>query len=45
MAERCSLHYLRPKDSVEVDFAVIKDDQVEEILEVKTIDDKYKQTL
>lgn len=45
MAERCSLHYLRTKDGVEVDFAVIKDDQVEEILEVKTIDDSISKPL
>ena len=34
-AEDCSLHYLRTKDGQEVDFAVIKDQEVEAMIEVK----------
>lgn len=37
-AEDVSLHYLRTKDGVEVDFALIKDGEVEDIIEVKLSD-------
>ena len=33
-AEDCALHYLRTKDGLEVDFAVIKDGEVEVMIEV-----------
>ncbi len=35
-AEQVSLHYLRTKDGLEVDFALVKDDKIEQIIEVKT---------
>ena len=34
-AEDCKLHYLRTKDGLEVDFAMVKDNEIEEIIEVK----------
>jgi uncharacterized protein len=35
LAENYRLHYLRTKDGSEVDFALIKDDHIEKIIEVK----------
>lgn len=35
MAENYHLHYLRTKEKLEVDFALVKDDKVEKIIEVK----------
>jgi len=37
-AEQYALHYLRTKEAYEVDFAIIKDNNVEQIIEVKTSD-------
>lgn len=39
MGEPMTLHYLRTKDQVEVDFALVKDGQVQEMVEVKYRDD------
>ena len=38
-AKKCVLHYLRTKDGTEVDFALISEDKVESIIEVKLTDD------
>jgi hypothetical protein len=37
-AEECGLHYLRTKDGVEVDFALVLNGQVESMIEVKLSD-------
>jgi len=37
-AQECSLHYMRTKDGVEVDFAIACQDEVESIIEVKLSD-------
>jgi len=37
-AEECKLHYIRTKDGMEVDFAIILNDEVETLIEVKLSD-------
>jgi hypothetical protein len=37
-AERYALHYLQTKERHEVDFALVKDDQIEKLIEVKKSD-------
>jgi predicted AAA+ superfamily ATPase len=37
-AEDCKLHYLKDKEKREVDFAIIKNDTIETLIEVKTSD-------
>jgi predicted AAA+ superfamily ATPase len=44
-AEDCSLHYLRTKDGQEVDFAVIKDQEVEVMIEVKHSEQRLSKSL
>jgi len=39
-AEECALHYLRTKDGLEVDFALVSKDKVESMIEVK-LSDKF----
>lgn len=41
----CSLNYLRTKDNKEVDFALVNDDQVELLIEVKNKDSSLNKTL
>jgi predicted AAA+ superfamily ATPase len=38
LAQECSLHYMRTKDGLEVDFALACQDEVESIIEVKLSD-------
>ncbi len=35
LAEKCSLHYLRTREQHEVDFALVKNEKIEKIIEVK----------
>ncbi len=44
-AEECALHYLRTKDGKEVDFVIIKDHEIETMIEVKTSDQQISKTL
>jgi hypothetical protein len=44
-AERVSLHYLRTKEKHEVDFAIIKDDSVQQMIEVKTTNHDINKSL
>lgn len=44
-AEECSLHYLRTKDGQEVDFAIVKDQCVETIIEAKVSDQTLSKSL
>ncbi len=44
-AEECALHYLRTKDGQEVDFAVVKDNVVESMIEVKVSDATLSKSL
>lgn len=44
-AENCTLHYLRTKEGKEVDFAIVKDNEIEQIIEVKTTDPKPTKAL
>lgn len=44
-AEECSLHYLRTKDGQEVDFAVVKDNTIEIMIEAKASDQNLSKTL
>lgn len=44
-AENYSLNYLRTKDGQEVDFALIKDDQIEQIIEVKNSSTEISKSL
>lgn len=44
-AEEYSLHYLRTKDGQEVDFALIKNDEVESMIEVKLSDTALSKSL
>jgi len=37
-AEEYALHYLRTKDGIEVDFALVSNDEIEQIIEVKLAD-------
>lgn len=45
VAENFALHYLRTKDDEEVDFALIKDNEIQEIIEVKFRDDDISKAL
>lgn len=45
LAENCSLHYLRTKDSIEVDFALVQNEEVIEMIEVKSRDDSISKPL
>jgi predicted AAA+ superfamily ATPase len=45
LAEEYALHYLRTKDGVEVDFALIRQGEVENIIEVKVSDNALSQSL
>jgi len=40
-----ALHYLRTKDGIEVDFALVNDGQIEQIVEVKNSDDTLHRAL
>ena len=44
-AEECSLHYLRTKDGQEVDFAVVKDKEIEVMIEVKLSEQSLSKSL
>ena len=44
-AESYALHYLRTKDGQEVDFALIKDGKIEQIIEVKNSDHEISKSL
>ncbi len=44
-AKEYSLHYLRTKDGLEVDFALVNQDEIEQIIEVKNSDDTPSKTL
>ena len=39
------IHYLRTKDGLEVDFALVRDDKIEKIIEVKSSDREISKTL
>ena len=45
LAESLKLHYLRTKEGIEVDFAIVKNNQIEEIIEVKTSDSSIGKSL
>tara|TARA_B110000908_G_C9827165_1_gene259738 strand:+ start:27 stop:389 length:363 start_codon:yes stop_codon:yes gene_type:complete len=45
LAQEYALHYLRTKDGLEVDFAVIKDNVIEQIIEVKQGDQTISKSL
>lgn len=45
LAQAWSLHYLRTKDGLEVDFALSKDGKIEEIIEVKLSDKEINKSL
>ena len=45
LAEAYTLHYLRTKDGLEVDFALCKDKQIKEIIEVKLSDKEIDKSL
>jgi predicted AAA+ superfamily ATPase len=44
-AENYALHYLRTKDGQEVDFALVKDDQIKQIIEIKNANDDIDKSL
>ena len=44
-AENCALHYLRTKDGLEVDFAVVNDESVEVMIEAKLSDQPISKSL
>jgi len=44
-AENCSLHLLKTKDKHEVDFAIVRNNEIEKIIEVKHADDKISKSL
>lgn len=44
-AENYALHYLRTKDGLEVDFALIKDDTIQQIIEVKNSSKEISKSL
>ncbi len=44
-AEEYVLHYIRTKDGQEVDFALIKDGDIEQIIEVKQADQSVSKSL
>ncbi len=44
-AEEYALHYLRTKDGVEVDFALVRETQIEKIIEVKLSDGEPSRSL
>lgn len=44
-AQEYSLHYLRTKDGLEVDFALVNQDEIEQIIEVKNSDSTPSKTL
>lgn len=44
-AKRYALHYLRNKDGQEVDFALVKDDKIKKIIEVKNSDKEISKSL
>ncbi|MEI8320396.1 MAG: DUF4143 domain-containing protein [Alphaproteobacteria bacterium] len=44
-AEEYTLNYLRTKEGAEVDFALVKKDQVEQIIEAKVSDDTVSKSL
>jgi predicted AAA+ superfamily ATPase len=45
LAEEYFLHYLRTKDGQEVDFALVKEDKITQMIEVKLSDSKVDKTL
>lgn len=45
LAEDCRLHYLRTTDGKEVDFAIVKNNAIETMIEVKTSDDSVSKSL
>ncbi len=45
MGENYSLNYLLTKEKKEVDFAIIRDDQIQSIIEVKVSDDQISSGL
>lgn len=45
LAEEKTLHYIRTKDGLEVDFAIANDGEIENIFEVKLSDDKPSRSL
>lgn len=45
LAEDCQLHYIRTKDGEEVDFALIKDGVIQQLIEVKTSDHSLSPSL
>lgn len=45
LGEKYSLHYLRTKDGLEVDFALANDGQLEKIIEVKNADKQLSRSL
>lgn len=45
MAEECALHYLRTKDGQEVDFAIVKDNAVEVMVEAKLSEQTVSKSL
>lgn len=44
-AENYALHYLKTKDNQEVDFALVKDDNIEQIIEVKNSNHEINKSL
>lgn len=44
-AQNCTLHYLRTKEKEEVDFALVKDEIIDQIIEVKTSDKEISKSL
>jgi predicted AAA+ superfamily ATPase len=44
-AEEYALHYLRTKDGVEVDFVLVKDDAIVQIIEAKHADKEISKSL
>lgn len=45
LAESYTLHYLRTKDGEEIDFAVVRDDEIEQMIEVKNSDKEVSKAL
>lgn len=45
LAENYALHYLRTKEGLEVDFALVKDDKIEQIIEVKNSNHEVSKAL
>lgn len=45
LAKPTTLHYLRTKEGLEIDFAIINDGEVEQIIEVKVSDDQPSKSL